>query len=193
MKHYLLTEGTSWKNITEAFSALNVSRGEFRKNVDNALDESRVAKLDEVIGRGNEFEYVPDSDICVVCGKDCSKKILKFNGISYCSQACLKKLPVKVASLMNRLGIDEYTLLYALISVFSGDRICEFLEIEYGDLKKWIERLSGIKVKEITDKAPLITELKMDKIRKVTNKNHKNSMVFNDDPVFEKVDCFLAM
>lgn len=113
MKHYLLTEGTSWKNITEAFSALNVSRGEFRKNVDNALDESRVAKLDEVIGRGNEFEYVPDSDICVVCGKDCSKKILKFNGISYCSQACLKKLPVKVASLMNRLGIDEYTLLYA--------------------------------------------------------------------------------
>ena len=190
--YYLNHEDTSI-SITDASHALNLSRSQYKDKVKSAIDESRASKLDEVIGRGNEFEYVENSDICIVCGKDCEVKKLKFGGIAYCSKKCHDTLPPKIASLMNKLGIDEYTLLYALIAVFSGVKICEFLEVDAKFLKSWIKRLTGLKIKEIRDIAPLQRDLSLEKIQKISVKNRGNSLIFNNDPVFEKVDCFLAM
>lgn len=190
--YHLDHEGTAI-SITDAAHALNLSRSQYKDKVKSAIDESRASKLDEVIGRGNEFEYVENSDICIVCGKDCEVKKLKFGGISYCSKKCYDTLPPKIASLMNRLGIDEYTLLYALIAVFSGAKICEFLEVDAKFLKSWIKRLTGLEIKEIRDNAPLQRDLSLEKIQRIMIKKRGNSLIFNNDPVFEKVCCFLAM
>lgn len=192
MKYYLNNFGTSIQ-VTDAAELLGITRSQYRQNIKKAIDESRAAKLDEVIGRGNEFEYVPDSNICVVCGKDAFAKTLKFNGLSYCSKSCLKRLPVKIASLMNRLGVDEYTLFYALVSVFSGEKICELLGLDYSQLKRWVKDLCGIDLKAIYDVAPTSGDISLDKLSKIIVKNKGNSVIFNNDPVFEKVDCFLAM
>lgn len=192
MRYYLNTFGTTIQ-VTEASEMLGITRSQYKANIKKAIDESRAAKLDEVIGRGNEFEYVPNSNVCVVCGKDAFAKTLSFNGLSYCSKTCLKRLPVKIASLMNRLGIDEYTLLYALVSVFSGEKICELLCLDHSQLKRWIKELTNLDIKDIRDVAPVQQDSFVDKIKKYSLKNHSNSVIFNNDSVFEKVDCFLAM
>lgn len=194
MYEHLRVKGTQI-TINDATEILEITKKDFNEAVQKAIDESRVNKLDSVIGAGNEFEYVPNSNICIVCGSHCKKKSLSFNGLSYCSSKCLNHLPVKIASLMNRLGVDEHTLLYALVNLFSGEKICEFLGISDKFFKQWVLRLTGIKIKEVRDIAPQNKEpvILEGKPIKITNKYRSKAMIFNDDPMFKNIEDFCAI
>ena len=188
----LKEEGTSFQ-LVDVFKILGINRSEFRKNVFKAINESRVSKLDSVIGTGNEFEYVPNSDICICCGAQVDRQKWKVGELAYCSKACQLELPPTIATLTNRLGIDERTLLFALVQCFSGEKICEMLQIEQKIFKKWVMKLCGIKLKFLTDNAPQDYTPLLDKPVKIHSKCLKKSFIFNNDSVFKEVDDFCSI
>lgn len=189
---YIKKNGTSI-TAREAPKLLGIDANTFRKSVQKAINESRISKLDSVIGVGNEFEYVPNSNICVVCGKQVFRKKWLVGDIAYCSKACQNELPPSIALLTNRLGIDERTLLYALVQCFSGLKICELLQLEEREFKKWVFKLCGIKLKELTDIVPTNCEVYLDKPAKIHNKCTSKYFILNNDPVFKKVDDFCSI
>jgi uncharacterized CHY-type Zn-finger protein len=189
---HIKKNGTSI-SAREAPKLLGVDANTFRKSVQKAINESRISKLDSVIGIGNEFEYVPNSNICVVCGKQVFRRKWMVGDIAYCSKACQNELPPSIALLTNRLGIDERTLLYALVQCFSGLKICELLQLEEKDFKKWVFKLCGIRIKELTDNVPMTCEPVIDKTIKINNKCQSKYFILNNDSVFKKVDDFCSI
>lgn len=189
---YLKNNGTSI-TARESPKLLGIDANTFRRSVQKAIDESRISKLDSTIGVGNEFEYVPNSNICINCGSPVFRRKWVVNDLAYCSRACQIAIPPTVALLMNRLGIDERTLLYALVQCFSGVKICELLRLTDNEFKKWVLKLTGIKLIRITDTAPSLHEPILDKPVKINNKNHTKSFIFNNDSIFKEVDDFCSI
>ena len=189
---YLKKNGTEI-SARESPKILGIDANTFRKAVQKGINESRISKLDATIGIGNEFEYVPNSNVCVNCGKQVFRRKWMVDMLAYCSKSCQCSLPPGVALLTNRLGVDERTLLYTLVQCLPGSKICELLHLSEYEFKKWLLKLTGIKLSKITDTMPTNHEPLLDKPLKINNKCHSKSFIFNNDEVFKNVDDFCSI
>lgn len=164
------------------------------KEVDDAiklgLNDIRVKKLENFISGSNDLEFIENSNVCVVCGKQCSKPIPLHKGskLCYCSYACSNKIPYKLILLMNRLGTDARSVLIAMVRAFPGVVIQEMLGISLYSLKVLFNNMFNINITNITNDS-FESDFDFDEIYKpnVVHLDKKYALI--DDEILQ--DCVL--
>ena len=154
LHQYIAEKGTEGIGEYEIGSLLNIQPKEIKTSVSRSIDDLRIQKMDSLLEKGNELEFVEGSEICVVCSKKCDNPIpvSEQSGLCYCSSRCKSLIPPKLILIMQRMGVDERTVLITAVRCLPGLSIAELLGLDCEEIEQFRKgKVKNLKLKQLRE------------------------------------------